>query len=221
MSQWAKEGTVLKLKFEDKLLFIGDSITSAQRTLTDSNDLGRGYPFLVAAQLMAYFPTLNLAFKNKGMDGDTILDLVERWEKDCLNLRPDAVILGIGINDARSYLDQTNEGLGKLASEFERNYRFLLKSLYHRTDAKIMLLEPFAIDGVEASMNQRLALDTTIQVTRKMARDYQTNLIPVDSILNVLSIKHGLASYVELDGIHPTLAGHFEIAQAILKEITV
>jgi len=144
---------------------------------------------------------------------------VERWEKDCLNLDPDVVTILIGVNDTWE-----NMAAGKSLSEeelkkFEEQYRYLLKSLYHRTDAKMILMEPYVIPVKKDRENWRTDLDPRIQIVRKLARDYQADFIPLDGILNAKALKNGMSAYTEEDGVHPSIRGHGEIAKAWLKNV--
>lgn len=202
-----------------KILFIGDSITDTDRVKSDSKSLGNGYVHLVASYLLTQYPSLQLSFRNRGIGGDTLKDLVERWEKDCLNLDPDVVTILIGVNDTWE-----NMAVGKSLSEeelkkFEEQYRYLLKSLYHRTDAKMILMEPYVIPVKKDRENWRTDLDPRIQIVRKLARDYQADFIPLDGILNAKALKNGMSAYTEEDGVHPSIRGHGEIAKAWLKNV--
>ena len=86
-----------------KILFQGDSITDASRNrdITQANHpaaLGSGYPNLVAANLLMNHPAANLSFLNRGISGNSIVDLYARWKSDALNLNPDLISILIGVN---------------------------------------------------------------------------------------------------------------------------
>ena len=74
----------------DRVLFQGDSITDMGRGRTeDSNHLlGHGYAFIVSAWESANFPERQLTFVNRGVSGDTSVDLATRWKPDALDLNP-------------------------------------------------------------------------------------------------------------------------------------
>src|SRR5436189_5610224 len=84
-----------------RILFQGDSITDGNRGRdADPNHiLGHGYVFIIAAKYGAAFPELNLDFINRGISGNTVLDLEKRWQKDTLDLKPDVWSVLIGVND--------------------------------------------------------------------------------------------------------------------------
>ena len=82
------------------VLFQGDSITGAGRNRSKPLDLGTGYAMMVAGRFLAKHPEANVRFLNRGISGDRIGDLKERWQKDCLNLKPNVVSILIGVNNA-------------------------------------------------------------------------------------------------------------------------
>ena len=95
------EVSVMLFKKNSTILFQGDSITDAGRTGSPDPDssLGSGYPFFIANLLNATYPDWNLSFINRGVSGNRTLEMSARWEKDCLNLKPDLLSVLIGIND--------------------------------------------------------------------------------------------------------------------------
>lgn len=207
----------MKLKQNDKVLFIGDSITDVNRNRSNKRDLGQGFPLLIAAELQAMLPKKKLTFYNRGIAGDRLIDLKNRWEEDCLDLNPDVVTILIGINDTNQQTAKAKEVDLEEIKKFEEDYRFLLKSLVQRTDARIVLMEPFVLPYPKELMTWRAELDPRIQIVRKVARDYQTDLIPLDGILNAAGIAHGFSYYTGDDGVHPTDAGHGLIKKAWLE----
>lgn len=209
----------MKIDNNDTLLFIGDSITDAGRDRLDGKSLGQGFPLLIAAYLQTHFPEKRLTVLNRGVGGDRLIDVKNRWEEDCLIINPDIVTLMIGINDTWTNQNDRKEVTETELQEFESNYRFLLKSLHQRTDARVVLMEPFVLPFPKDRVEWRADLDPRIQIVRKMARDYQTDLIPLDGLLNAEGIKNGFSYYTGDDGVHPTLAGHGVIAQAWINNV--
>ena len=83
------------------MLFQGDSITDGNRgrSADPNHILGHGYAFIIAARHGAAFPERKLDFANRGVSGNTVLDLEKRWPKDTLALKPDLLSVMIGVND--------------------------------------------------------------------------------------------------------------------------
>lgn len=207
----------MKLKKNNTLLFIGDSITDVGRNREDYGSLGHGFPLMIAAYLQAMYPEKRLTFLNRGIGGDRLIDLKNRWEDDCLDLNPDIVTILIGINDTWRNPHPEKKVSEEELNEFEADYRYLLKSLLQRTDAKVILMEPFVLPYPKDRIVWREDLDQRIQIVRKMAREYQTELIPLDGLLNAAGIKNGFSYYTGEDGVHPTDAGHGTIAKYWLE----
>ena len=87
-----------------KLLFQGDSITDCWRTSEAEVSLGRGYPKMIAQELARRGEEVQVI--NRGISGDRSIDLIRRWDRDCVRFDPDLVTILIGINDCwRKYDD--------------------------------------------------------------------------------------------------------------------
>lgn len=199
------------------MLFIGDSITDVGRNREDHGSLGHGFTLMIAAYLQAMYPEKRLNILNRGIGGDRLIDLKNRWEEDCLDLNPDIVTILIGINDTWRNPHPEKKVSEEEINAFEADYRYLLKSLLQRTDAKVILMEPFVLPYPKDRIVWREDLDQRIQIVRKMAREYQTELIPLDGLLNAAGIKNGFSYYTGEDGVHPTNAGHGTIAKYWLE----
>ncbi|MBN2130500.1 MAG: hypothetical protein JW741_13450 [Sedimentisphaerales bacterium] len=87
------------LNDDDTLVFIGDSITDAEKHRRAYHPLGLGYVHFAANFLRARHPDLTISIVNAGVSGDTILDLQNRWQRDCLTHRPNVLSVLVGIND--------------------------------------------------------------------------------------------------------------------------
>lgn len=211
----------IKIKPNSTILFIGDSITDVSRDRMDSESLGSGFPILLAADLLGKYPNYDLKIYNRGISGNKVIDLRNRWESDCLNLNPDVVTILIGINDvwhlAEAGAEQTEEDLQK----FEDDYRYLLKSLAHRTDARVVLMEPFVLPYPKDRHIWRKYLDPRIHIIRRIANDYHTALVPLDGLFNAKGIENTYEVYTGNDGVHPTLTGHKLIADAWKKHLNL
>ena len=84
-----KKGLISSLNSGDVVLFQGDSITDAGRekvkqTANSPASFGGGYAFLAGAQLLNDLATKDLSIYNRGISGNKVYQLAERWDKDCL-----------------------------------------------------------------------------------------------------------------------------------------
>ncbi|HEX4412821.1 MAG TPA: GDSL-type esterase/lipase family protein, partial [Lacipirellulaceae bacterium] len=88
----------------DVVLFQGDSITDMgrKRDISEPNDqaaLGAGYPWFAASQMLVDMPEAGLKIFNRGVSGNKVYQLAERWQADCLDLKPNVLSILIGVND--------------------------------------------------------------------------------------------------------------------------
>ena len=72
---------------DDLILFQGDSITDAGRC-GSADGLGGGYVAMVRALITARHPELRVRIANRGVGGDRTVELLARWQADCVALRP-------------------------------------------------------------------------------------------------------------------------------------
>ena len=118
MAQTPVPSDAILFKKDAVILFQGDSITDGNRGRTeDPNHIhGHGYVYLIASYLGANFPENNWVFYNRGVSGNTVVRLAERWRTDTLDLHPDVLSIMIGANDFCGVGGETTP------EEFEKNY---------------------------------------------------------------------------------------------------
>lgn len=190
-----------------KLLFQGDSITDAGRNYDDIHDMGNGYPRYAAELLRAEYPDIEFDFVNLGISGNQTKDLVARLESDFIEVKPDIVSILIGINDVWHHADDKSWIPNEV---FEQRYRTVLDGIKEKTDAAIMIMEPFLIP-VEDKLFFREDLAPKIEIIRKLAREYADVYLPTDGLLQSAFIGDDPLSYAQ-DGVHPTEKGAGYIA---------
>jgi acyl-CoA thioesterase-1 len=177
--------------------------------------LWAGYVMLASAWFSATCPEKNVRFINRGISGNRVKDLRNRWQKDCLDLKPNIVSIMIGINDMwRRYDDNDPTS----TESFETDYRQILLQTQSVLDPQIILLEPFLLHVKEEQLKWREDLNPKIEVVRKLSREFKTLLIPLDSIF-AIAAQRKEPTFWSQDGVHPTLAGHALIAQSWLKAV--
>lgn len=207
------------LNSKDHILFIGDSVTDVGRDRMNAADLGQGYPLMIATALKEQYAELELTFSNRGVGGDKLNDMAARWDVDCLSLNPTVVSILIGINDTWHTVGQNQFGSQENLLQFEQQYRTLLTSLVESSVRQISLMEPFVLPYPTDREMWRSDLDPRIQVVRKLAYEFQADLIPLDGLMNANGIKQGFALLTGEDGVHPTKEGHELIARIWLDTI--
>jgi len=195
-----------------KLLFIGNSITDAGRW--QFSPYGNGFVHECQKWLQANYPELNLSIINRGVSGDTILDLLTRWDRDVIRLQPDWLFIKVGINDVWSDLEAFYpQGAG--LAEFERHYRRLIESTRHQTNAQIILIEPFLVEENQADLF-RMLLSRYQEKIAELAEEQNLSLVKLQPAFDQ-GMKAQPAEYWAEDRVHPTPAGHVLIARQVLQ----
>jgi len=199
-----------------RILFQGDSITSARRYPEDRNFRGSGYATMVSGQLGYEYPG-EYEFINMGVGGDRITELLTRSKCDIIHLRPDYLSILIGINDA--WLDVAYDN-GVSAKRFELLYDLLIRDIKTALpQIKIMLLEPFVLpvptnqehwEAFRRETEQRAA------ATKRVAEQNGLVFVPLQQAFEEAAMK-APAEYWLFDGIHPTAAGHELVKRAWLE----
>ena len=199
-----------------KILFQGDSVTDAGRDRSDPHDMGNGYPRYASAMIQDSFPDTEFEFINLGISGNRAENLRDRWQTDCIDLQPDVVSILIGVNDvwhhyAFEYVETTDE-------QFEANYRKVLDNLKSRTNARILLIQPFLLetaDPAKQELSEELARKKAI--VKRLADEYADAYLPLDEVLHSMTEEE--PAYYAADGVHPTPDGACCIGEAYLGAI--
>ncbi len=204
----------IQLGHEERILFIGDSITDAGRLEPVYEPFGNGYVNFTANALLAKYPTKNLAIINRGISGNTTRDLDERWEKDCLMLEPSILSIMIGINDVWRQFDSGGDG-AVMIDEYEQTYDGLLSQVRRKFHPQIIMMEPFLFCG-DKTDEFYLTVRRYIDVVRKLADQYNALLVGLQDKIDDL-IRQVPSSRWANDMVHPYPWAHCWISQQWLK----
>jgi len=185
-----------------KILFQGDSITDAGRDRANYHDMGRGYPKYAARKISEMYPDVDFEFIDLGIGGHQTKDLLARLDSDFIDICPDIVSILIGINDVWHHAQNRDWIPGEL---FESNYRTILTAIKEKTNAKIMILEPFLLPAPDKEFF-RVDLDPKIQIVRSLAREFADEFIPLDGILAEAYTNRPYTDFSP-DGVHPSPLG--------------
>ena len=105
--------------------------------------MGSGYPCLIQADLC--LKRTDIEVLNCGISGNRVTNLLARWKKDCIDLRPDVISILIGVNDVW-HEQSLQEGVD--AELFEETYRVLLRCTKRMLpETKLILLGAYLTHG--------------------------------------------------------------------------
>jgi lysophospholipase L1-like esterase len=206
----------IELKPNQTILFIGDSITDADRDRQTYKPFGFGYVHFVAYTLLAKYPTHNLNIINTGIGGNTIRDLKNRWQKDCLDHKPDILSILIGVNDVwRRFEGVLKSRQAVFADEYESTYRRLLDDVKAKCHSRIVICEPFMFcDDLNAPVF--VELRRYIETVRRIAADFDAVLVPLQKLIDEQLSTVASEKWSD-DMVHPHVWVHAWIAQQWLN----
>lgn len=195
-----------------KIVYIGDSITEWGR-FDDPDNLGQNYVRFIHDYLKITYPGDQFECINKGIGGNRIIDLADRWEEDVIQLRPDIVSISIGINDVWRQIDQPDMEQVN-ADEFKRIYNDLIKQVKEKTNAQIVLMEPTII-GEQVSPDGNHMLNPYVEIVQKLAIEHETIIVHTHKVFLKYLEKGDYP--LTIDGVHMNSVGNMLMAKAWLQ----
>jgi lysophospholipase L1-like esterase len=183
---------------DSRILFQGDSITDGNRgrSLDPNHILGHGYAFIIAARHGAAFPERKLDFFNRGVSGNTVLNLETRWAKDTLALKPDLLSVMIGVND---------NSHGVALETYETTYdKILTEARAQNPKLKLVLMEPFVRHPGKPVPESIVARQA---IVAKLAQKHGAALVRLQKLFDDAAAKTA-DDYWVWDSVHPTYRGH-------------
>lgn len=204
------------------VLLQGDSITDWGREggalmemFPDGGELGKGYAYRAAKLYELMFPENQVKFVNRGVSGNQCKDLLDRYEKDFLEVKPDYVSIMIGINDTWRRYDSD---FVTTKEQFEEYMTLLLTKIKNDLpDTKIMLIEPFLLPTDPEKEVFWEDLGPKIEVVRRLAAKYADVYLPMNGIWTNCLIKKVPTGKISEDGVHLADYGCALMAREYLK----
>ena len=211
----------LSLHQGQSFLFQGDSITDAGRDkkkqlANQQKAFGSGYAWMAASHLLIGNPELKLTFQNRGVSGNKVHQLAARWDKDCIDLKPDILSILIGVNDIWHGLNGRYDGTVKT---YENDFIVLLdrtrKSL---PNTRFIICEPFVLKCGAVNDKWFPEFDHYRESARKVADRFEGIFVPFQSLFDE-ALKYAPAKHWAGDGVHPSSHGASLMAHFWLKAI--
>ena len=205
------------LRFDsgDKVLFIGDSITDCGRRDAHA-PLGHGYVRRVTDLITAKYPERRITYVNKGISGDIVEGLEQRWDTDVISEKPDWLSVKIGINNASR---QHGEGvaIADYQPQWEACYRRILDRAKTELDVSLFLFEIFYV-AEDVAAPRPLDVDAYNESIHRLAAEFDARLIKTSSAFKAAVAARPGALWTTEDGVHPNPEGHTLMALAFLEQ---
>lgn len=220
----AKEISELKHALSEGgvILFQGDSITDAGRDRkrelpNEGSSFGTGYAYIIASYLLGNMPEKNLAIYNRGISGNKVYQLGERWQKDCLDLKPDILSILIGVND---YWHMRNGNYDGTPEVYEKDFRALLsRTKEELPEVKLVICQPFVLAGTSAVDESWLGPFSAYQsIAAGITKEFDAVWVPFQKAFDG-AVEMAQPTYWTADGVHPSMAGAQLMAEAWLKAV--
>lgn len=206
----------------DVVLFQGDSITDAGREKKNqlanhARSFGTGYANLAASWLLEELAAEQLTIYNRGISGNKVYQLAERWEPDCLELLPNVLSILIGVNDYWHFRNGNYDGTPEI---YENDFRKLLtRTKEALPEVKLVICQPFILTETSAVDESWLEPFSAYQdIAAKMAREFNAIWVPFQEAFDK-AIEIAPASYWAGDGVHPSMAGAQLMAEVWLRAL--
>ena len=216
------EPKINRLKDGAVILFQGDSITDGNRGRTpDPNHImGHGYAFSIASRVGADYPEKRYQFYNRGISGNKVTDLEQRWQAETLDLKPDILSILVGVNDSNSIVFNRQPSVS--VEEYEEVYDALLeKTRSVFPEIIFVLCEPFVLKVGRMIENWEVSysdMSKRQEIVRKLSRKYDAVFVGFQEVFDKACEKVH-CDYWIWDGVHPTVAGHELMAREWLKQV--
>ena len=189
-------------------LFLGDSITDAGH-LFDPANLGEGYVSVLAEMTAAD----QCILCNRGHDGFTVEQVLRMLKRDGIEKHWDIISLLAGVNDIPVEVYTSHH---RIPDEFSQYYTEILEFLSLRTNARMILIEPFLFSIPQEYQNWQPYLQMESSIIRNLALRFDAALLPANEILNHAASIHGVRQ-ITVDGIHLTSLGNRILAETWME----
>ena len=196
-----------------RIVFFGDSITDCDRDRGDLNSLGNGYVKILADKLRPIYPDTDIELINKGISGDRVQELLARVQTDVIALKPDAVVIMIGINNV---WHKFTHGKELDLVEFEQDLKELITKL-KEAGIVVIFLEPFLLPAPD-KLRMRKIFNEELKIIDRVGEEMCDEFVAFDEMFNGLVESIPYSEY-SLDGVHPTHRGSRLIANTAIKAI--
>lgn len=209
---------MITINNNSRILFFGDSITDIKFNRRFNYKLKgkKIYALNLSRVIKKKCPKAKIFYK--GIASNRVYHLYDRMTKDCINLKPNVIILFIGVNDAwEHYVPEEYPALRRpMKPHLDEIYRRIKTEL---DDVQILCLLPFMIDAQADKLPFHKILDEYTEVLRQTAVENDAEIVDLQSLFYKAQ-KEIEPKKLAVDGIHPTNLGHKIISDEILKHLT-
>lgn len=204
----------------DVVLFQGDSITDAGRNrdlAAEPNSyaaMGKGYAWMAGSQILVESPDAGLKLFNRGISGDKVWQLADRWQADCLDLKPNVLSILVGVNDFAHVHKWKAEGS---LEKYETDYHALIaRTKQALPNVKLILCEPFVLKVGMVDDTWLPGFAEYRAAAKRVAEQAGARFVPFQTMFDT-AVKFAPLDQWAADGVHPTTFGASLMARWWMK----
>ena len=203
----------------DRIVFAGDSVTDMGSTNPVGEGLfdnvGHSYVRVVENMLAVNYPERFIRVTNSGISGNTSRDLLQRFDRDVVDLNPDWVSICIGINDVWRQFDcPAMPDLCILPEEYKANLEAMIGKIKGKVKG-IFLLSPYIIEPNTCD-TMRSRMDEYVAICRELAKAHGCIFVDFQKMYaDYCRFRH--SCYIAWDRIHPNQIGATLMAREFLR----
>lgn len=203
----------------DRIVFAGDSVTDmgSQNPVGEGlfDNVGRSYVRVVENLLAVYYPEIRIRVTNSGISGNTSRDLLGRFDRDVVDLKPDWVSICIGINDVwRQFDSPAIPDEQVMPEEYKQNVEEMILKVKD-TVKGIFILSPYIMEPNSEDM-MRNRMNQYVEICRALSEKHNCIFVDFQKMYEeYCKIRH--SSYISWDRIHPNQVGATLMAREFLK----
>jgi len=202
------------LKLNDRIVFLGDSITQA-------GVKPEGYVTLTANAITKAYPDLNVQIIGAGISGHKVPDCQRRLKRDVLDKKPTLVLIYIGINDV--WHSAKERGTSK--EDFEAGLKDMIAKI-SEGGARVILCTPTVIGEKTDGSNP---LDTLLgeysDISRKVAKETGSQLLDLNKgfmdYLKEHNPENKAKGILTSDTVHLNKKGNSYLSELVLEALQV
>ena len=209
------------LKKNDKVVFLGDSITA-------QGARPGGYVALTSEAIAKAYPDLNIKIIGAGVGGHKVSNCQKRLKADVLDKKPTVVFIYIGINDVWHWTHPKVVARGKKGTtpeDFESGLRDMIGQIKD-VGARVILCTPTVIGEKSHGENpEDKMLDQYSDISRKVATDTGSQLLDLrKSFIEYLkenNLKNADQKILTVDRVHMNEDGNRLLSKLVLDALNV
>ncbi len=206
---------MVQIKDGDRILFLGDSITDVKFNRKQNRKLGGKNNYALQVSKALQKEHKNLKFFYRGIASNRSYHVYDRLTADCISLKPDVIVMLIGVNDA--WENYVPEQYPPLMRPFEPHMKEIFRRIKTELpETKLITLLPFLIDTVPEKEPFHKVLDVFRADLKSYAEGNTDELLDIQE--EFYKAQESTEPYLLAhDGVHPTELGHSVIAKAVLE----